>query len=138
MSLNRDPDCSSPASRPARLATPIILGYWLAMFVGTHLPNPELLIGPVVSEKALHFGAYFVLAGLLSIRTQLRQRAFRRASAVRIVLLLTTYAAIDELLQGLPQINRHADWWDGVADITGAISACLLMSLWSHWAARDR
>ena len=115
----------------------VLIGcYWLAMFVGTHLPNPELLIGPVVSDKALHFGAYFILAGLLSIRTQLRQPTFRRSSAIRIVGLLTVYAAIDELLQAVPQIHRHADWWDGVADVLGAISACLLMSVWSRWTAR--
>ena len=116
----------------------LIGSYWLAMFVGTHIPNPELLIGPIVSDKTLHFGAYFVLAGLLSIRTQLRQREWRRSSAIGIVLLLTAYAAIDELLQALPQVNRHADWWDGVADIAGAMTACVLMSLWSRWAPRKQ
>ena len=120
-------------TRHTSLATHLIIGcYWLAMFVGTHLPNPELLIGPVVSDKTLHFGAYFVLAGMLAIRTQLLHGDFRRSSAVRIVGLLTVYAAIDELLQALPQINRHADWWDGVADIAGAISACAVMGLWGR------
>jgi hypothetical protein len=33
-----------------RVATPAAASYWLALYIGTHIPNPDMLIGAHVSD----------------------------------------------------------------------------------------
>ncbi len=120
-----------------RLANGAVAGYWLAMFVGTHIPNPEAIIGPEVSDKLLHFVAYFVLMGLFAGRERLLGARWPAGRTLgRWLLLLTAYAAIDELLQAVPGINRHADLYDALADMAGAFVASILVFVWSSLANR--
>lgn len=119
------------------LATPALAGYWLLIFVATHIPNPEDLPAPDVSDKLLHFSAYFVLYGLLSVRYRLLSGGWpggRRQG--QFLLLLTTYAALDELLQMLPAVNRNADWLDGIADCGGLLTAAAIVWLIHFQAER--
>ena len=119
------------------LANGAVAGYWLAMFVGTHIPNPEAIIGPEVSDKLLHFVAYFVLMTLLAGRERLlsvRWPAGRKLG--HLLLLVTAYAATDELLQAVPGINRHADLYDALADFAGAFAAAILVFIWGSLASR--
>ena len=123
--------------RRQQFANGVVAGYWLAMFVGTHIPNPEAIIGPEVSDKLLHFAAYFVLMALLAGRERLLNAQWPASQKLgRWLLLLTAYAAIDELLQAVPGINRHADLYDALADIAGAVSAAILVFIWSSLANR--
>lgn len=118
-----------PASR-RRLINGCVAAYWFAMFVGTHIPNPEVIIGPEVSDKLLHFVAYFVLMTLLIGRLRLLDSQWPTGQQlVRLLLLVGAYAAVDELLQAVPGINRHADVRDAVADIAGAVAAGAVAAL---------
>ena len=120
-----------------RLANGAVVSYWLAMFVGTHIPNPEAIIGPEVSDKLLHFAAYFVLMTLLAGRERLLNARWPAARALGCCLLLVTgYAAIDELLQAVPGINRHADLYDALADFAGAFAAAVLFFIGGSLASR--
>ena len=112
------------------LATPALTAYWLLIFVATHVPNPEDLPAPDVSDKLLHFSAYFVLYALLSVRHRLLAGGWPGGNCqVKFLLLTTSYAALDELLQMLPGINRNADWLDGFADCGGLLTAAAIVWL---------
>ena len=112
--------------------TAIIAAYWLAMFIGTHIPNPEAIIGPEVSDKLLHFLAYFVLTALLLTRLQTLNRSWPTGwRMARLLSVVCIYATADELLQGIPGINRHPDVLDALADMSGAAGACLIFVLLS-------
>lgn len=112
-----------------------VAAYWIAMFVGTHIPNPEAIIGPEVSDKLLHFVAYFGLASLLIGRRRLLASQWPTPRQLsRLLILVGVYAAVDELLQLVPGINRHADVWDALADGAGALTAAVFTGAWSGFA----
>ena len=112
------------------LATPAVAGYWLLIFVTTHIPNPENLPTPDVSDKLLHFSAYFVLYGLFSVRHRLLTSDWPDGKRHgQFLLLLTIYAVLDELLQLLPVVNRNADLLDGIADCGGLLTAAFIVML---------
>lgn len=105
--------------------------YWLAMFVGTHIPNPEVLISPETSDKLLHFLAYMVLYSLLAIRHRLHHRLWPEGRAAgRLLMIAGGYAVLDEVLQGIPGIHRQPDIMDALADAAGLLSAATLVILW--------
>ncbi|NOX54815.1 MAG: hypothetical protein GXP27_10330 [Planctomycetes bacterium] len=105
-----------------RIATGILIAYWCALFVGTHIPNPERFLPPDVSDKTLHVLAYFGLTFLLLTRDALSKPfTFRRGVILWGAVLV--YAALDELLQAIPALNRTADVGDWAADVCGAVLA---------------
>jgi len=112
------------------LATPALAAYWLLIFLATHVPNPEDLPAPDVSDKLLHFSAYFVLYALLSVWHRLLTSGWPGGNCqLKFLLLTTSYAALDELLQMLPGINRNADWLDGIAVCGGLLTAAAIVWL---------
>ena len=101
------------------LITALVLGlaaYWLALFVGTHVPLPVVKsIGR--SDKLLHWASYTGLSFLLTTVVSLRHSLTWRTCLI-VALGLAAYAALDELLQ-IPIPGRHADVWDWGADVGG-------------------
>jgi len=138
----RDPapadSSSASSSRLATLSTMVTGLYWLAMFVGTHIPNPEVLISPETSDKLLHFLAYMVLYSLLAIRHRLHHRVWPDGRATgRLLLIAGGYAVLDEVLQGLPGIQRQPDVLDALADAAGLLSAAIPVLLWRRMTTQD-
>jgi VanZ family protein len=91
--------------------------YTVALFAATHWPKVELP-GPPNTDKVLHivvFGAWtflFAVAGYL--------RPIRRpVSLLAIGLIAAAWAGLDELLQEIPIIHRHATIKDYVANLIG-------------------
>jgi len=132
----------SPADQPAKtsshrlssllkkVATPAAAIYWLALYVGTHIPNPDMLIGPHVSDKVLHFGAYFGLYLVLATRIRIIHEAWPTMRQTIILAAMTSlYSAFDEITQGIPVINRHPDIMDAVADCAGVVSAIFVIGI---------
>lgn len=118
-----------------RIATPATVGYWLALYIGTHIPNPKVLDELHVSDKTLHFSAYFGLYLLLAVRIRIIHESWPTGrQTIALFLLTSLYSAFDEITQGLPMINRHPDVLDAVADCTGVIAAILAVRLiaWSE------
>ena len=105
-----------------RIATGILIAYWCALFVGTHIPNPERFLPPDVSDKTLHVLAYFGLTFLLLVRDALG-RPFTVRRGLLLLAAVSVYAAVDELLQAIPALNRTADVGDWAADVCGAALA---------------
>ncbi len=97
----------------------ILMLYAMALFTGTHLPNPAVLLPVETNDKWLHFSAYFGLAFLLAA-----WRSSKAAINWRVTVGIWTMAAAtgiaDELTQMLPGINRHCELLDWIADLTGA------------------
>ncbi len=99
-----------------RFALPVLLIYWLTIFIGTHTPHMHVPI-PSVSDKVMHFGAFLGLAVLLcfSIRPRpysLKRKLFWAGTGCAI------YGLFDEVTQMLVK-NRTADPWDYLADMCG-------------------
>lgn len=80
-------------------------------------------------DKAEHFVAFYVL-------TFLAAAAFPRLRMLIVLLALSLFGAIIELVQALPFIHRDCDFWDWVADVA-AICACLAPILLAHWRMRN-
>ena len=114
-----------------RVASLCLVGYWLVLFTGTHLPRISLPNVPGASnDKILHVVAFAGLSFLLcwAIPTKLNDR-FRN---VRLAALAAVfYGAFDELTQ-IP-VGRTADWKDLIADVIGAgvgiIAYCILREI---------
>ena len=139
---------SNPADQPAKtdghrilsflkmVATPAIAVYWLALYVGTHIPNPDMLIGPHVSDKVLHFSAYFGLYLVLAVRIRIVHEAWPTMRQTVILAAMTSlYSAFDEITQGISIINRHPDIMDAVADCAGVVTAIFVVGI-VDWAEK--
>lgn len=119
-----------------RIASLCLLGYWLLLFAGTHLPRvqmPNMAGGN--NDKILHVIAFAGLSFLLSwaIPTKMSDR-FRNVRMAALCAIL--YGAFDELTQ-IP-VGRTADWKDLIADTVGAIlgiiAYCIAREmLWKIW-----
>lgn len=138
----------SPADQPAKtsdhrfsaclkkVATPAAAIYWLALYVGTHIPNPDMLIGPHVSDKVLHFSAYFGLYLVLAVRIRILGEAWPTMRQTIILAAMTSlYSAFDEITQGVPIINRHPDVMDAVADCAGVVTAIFVVGI-TDWGEK--
>lgn len=99
-----------------------LIGYWLALFVSTHVPiEPQISVPG--EDKTLHFVGYGVLAFLFGTTLVLQGRTLSKTILLTL-LILPTYAALDELTQSL--VGRHCDFHDWLADLGGiAIGLCL-------------
>jgi len=105
-----------------RLATFVLIVYWVLLFTGTHLPTlPK--ISPRISDKLLHFSAFFGLAMLLCWVIPTRSSPWRKFIAVAAVAVV--YGAFDEITQSFVR-GRTTDIRDFAADALGAFSAISL------------
>ncbi len=101
-----------------RIATICLTLYWLAIFIGTHLPS-ETVPDLNLSDKMLHFGAYAGLAFLLSWAIPKRKdRVWGRLAAILLAVLV--YGCIDEFSQGFVP-GRTSSLLDFLADSAGGI-----------------
>jgi VanZ family protein len=100
------------------------LGLWAGLFVVMHTPIPRGMHLPFNnSDLIIHFGAYFTLA-LLGARVALARRVpLTPRWLLKWCLIYLVYCAADELLQGVPGVNRTPSLWDWMADAAGAIAA---------------
>ena len=95
----------------------------VAVFVATHWPNlqlpgtgrPDLLVHVVVFAA---WTAMLILAGFFGPPFSLRNIGMA-------ALIAPVYAAIDEGLQAIPFIRRHAAFDDWGANVSGIAFACL-------------
>lgn len=99
--------------------------YWLALFIGTHIPlrlPPGSL--PKDGDKVVHFIAYLGLSYLLGLWFAAK-RAMSARHYVLVFLVVAVYGALDELLQG--PVNRSPDLADWIADVLGGMTGLVLL-----------
>jgi len=103
--------------------------YWIVLFIATSLPSnklPEFSL----SDKVLHFSAYFVY-GFLLFSTIILQTRFKKIKAQRILFSIFSvmlYSIIDELHQNFIP-GRSAEFWDWVADMSGGVTGIILVEI---------
>lgn len=115
-----------PYRKRAALILVLAAAYWAVLFVLTHLPlrAPVSIAG---IDKLQHATAYAGLAILLYAAAGMFWPASTRV-VVRILLLIATYAAFDEVSQGWVR-HRSPDLWDWCADMVGASIGIALYSV---------
>src|SRR6266496_1561512 len=93
--------------------------YWLAMFVGTHIPIRTTPTGnPNSLDKVAHSTAFAMLAALLcGVGAVCRVTSWRLFAGVLGVIAL--YGMLDEATQALVR-GREPDFFDWLADVVGA------------------
>ena len=101
-------------------------GYWLAMFVATHLPIRTTPLGdPYSLDKLEHLTAFAALAALLNaVAAAIGFRSWKVSAAI--IFLIGLYALVDESTQVSPRSPEVLDW---LADILGAILGTALFWL---------
>jgi len=105
-------------SRMRRVVLACLIVYWVAAFVGTHVPGHHLpRVG--AGDKLLHCWGYTALACLLWV-TLLAHRRARWG----VLVVLPLYAALDEITQ--PLVGRTASIGDWLADVGGVGLAVLV------------
>ena len=112
-----------------RLTTAVLVVYWVALAVGTHLPRAPI-IPFQQGDKLMHAAAYAVLAMLAGVCWSAWRGPLCRRELTLLVTVLAIYAALDELTQ-IP-VGRDGDWRDWLADVFGVtcgIAALLLLQL---------
>lgn len=108
-------------------ALALLVIYWLALFVGTHLPRGQHELLPKnVSDKLLHLTAYGGLALLICLNWSLRRPLGWRQAAI-VLALLAGFGALDEVTQIL--VGRDCDLADWTADVSGATAGVGLFLL---------
>ena len=103
--------------------------FWAALaftLIMALLPQPPQLPGNL-SDKVQHVAAFAMLAALGSV-------AYPSAPVVRLLVGLSAFGALIELLQSLPELNRDSDPLDWVA---GSVAAALVLALFHWWRSKQ-
>lgn len=121
-------------TRRRKLAIISLAIYWPSLFVLAHIPVPDVVRKAGVSDKALHFLAYLTLVFLFWIALNPESRVrWRKAAVWWALLTVVAYGIIDELLQGY--VGRSCDVEDFGADLAGAFTGFILLTLFAFWPA---
>jgi hypothetical protein len=122
-------------SRRQKLVLAALLLYWPTIFVGTHIPQiPQWISQVAVSDKVMHFVAYFFLSFLLWFAVNPNKKVHWRKPTVWLILFAVVwYGVIDEWLQ--MYVGRNADVHDFFADLAGAITGLAILTFANFWPA---
>ena len=126
------------ARRVAAWAGLLLIGYWSAAFVLTHLPmqpSSRPPFGIPNGDKVVHIALYAGLALLMSVWFGVRKRlGGATIVAAAVLCVLGLYATFDELTQ-IP-VGRHADWRDWFADLAGIHLGLFGFFMLRRWVRR--
>ncbi|WP_417390850.1 VanZ family protein [Gimesia sp.] len=99
--------------------------YWIILFTATHIPLKKGTI-PQGTDVPLHFMAYAGLAFLLRWWLSLKWDRLTLRRLILILVGVSLFGALDELLQGIPVLQREPSVKDWIADTTGALLGMIL------------
>ncbi|UCF00183.1 MAG: VanZ family protein, partial [Planctomycetota bacterium] len=126
---------SMALSRRQKLTIAALLFYWSVIFVLSHIPIPQIFIGNIApSDKTLHYLAYLVLSFLLWLAINPGKKVqWGKAAVWWVLLVVIWYGVFDEWLQSY--VGRNADIRDFFADLAGAVTGLVLLTVFSFWPA---
>lgn len=121
--------------RRQNLVIILLLFYWPTLFVLAHIPIPRLVREAGVSDKVLHFLAYMILVFLIwSAISPDKRVAWRKAAVWWVLLVVSLYGVVDELLQGCVA-GRSCDVADFLANLAGVVVGLIVLSVLAFWPA---
>jgi len=88
------------------------------------LNAPDLLPDLLSPDKLAHTAAYFIQAVLLGWGSYKRGYSLQKALLIS-VLTSSVFGILLEIVQYLFFPNRYFEWWDMVANVTGAVFSSL-------------
>lgn len=112
-----------PSPRAKRIIALTLACYWLALFIGTHMPIQQMEKLPKFSDKLMHFGAYAGLSFLFAL-WRASGRGWKNWSPLFVLFVMAIYGIADELLQ--KPVNRSAEVADWIADILGSAAGIVV------------
>src|SRR5688572_7894608 len=98
--------------------------YWIALFVGTHIPIDRVPSAVGSADKLAHLGAFAVLAFIFATTWQLSAGHLMSRHLVWSWIVIAIYGGFEEITQ--PIVGRVASVVDLLADVTGAALGLLL------------
>jgi VanZ family protein len=120
--------------RRQKITIALLVLYWIALVVLTHIPIPKLVYQAEVSDKWLHFLAYINLVFLLWFTIYPDSRVnWLRCGAWLVLLAAVTYGGLDELSQ--PYFERSCDIEDFTANTAGIMAGLVIFTFLSFWQA---
>lgn len=102
--------------------------YWLALFIGTHIPIERLPLNRGSADKLAHVAAFAALALLLAVAWRLSTGRLPARHLPWLWLIVVLYGAIEEITQ--PLVNRMASPIDWLADALGALLGLAVFWIW--------
>ena len=124
-------------SRRHKLTIAVLVLYWPAMFILMHLSPVKishLLSNVRIWDKVLHYLAYLLLVFLLWFTINPEKKVnWKKAAVWWILLVVVWYGVMDEWLQGY--VGRNPDVKDFLADLAGAVTALVLLTILHFWSA---
>ena len=100
-----------------RIASACLVLYWIAIFIGTHIPGPA--VPHLANDKLMHFGAFGGLAFLVAWALPTREGQAHIRGLITLTLIIG-YAMIDEITQNFIP-GRTCSLGDFIADAIGAV-----------------
>jgi VanZ family protein len=121
--------------RRQKLVVIMLLFYWPSVFIFAHIPIPDLVHQAGVSDKSVHFVAYWILAFLLWCAVNPKKKVkWSKAVVWWILFLIAAYGIIDEWLQGYVA-GRDPDIMDFFLDVAGALAGLVVLTFFAFWSA---
>ena len=93
--------------------------YWIAMFLGTHIPRAIPNLSGGVVDKFVHLLAFTGLAFLFALNWELFGGHLTLRHYLATVLVLAAYAVFDETSQTV--VHRDCSLADWACDVAGAV-----------------
>jgi len=107
-----------PDFRNANLWQLVLAGYWIALFLGTHLPSEVSSLPGQPVDKVSHFVGFAGLAILLATTWQTAAGKLSRNHLWVVWIVTALYGALDEWTQSF--VGRETSAGDWLADVLGA------------------
>lgn len=101
----------------AARARTLAIVYFVALFIGTHIPMDSSEIAPSVSDKLVHFSAYAGLTVLVLAGWELTIGRLEPKHYFAVWLAGVLYGVFDEVSQ--TPVGRSCDMNDWIADVLG-------------------
>ncbi len=124
-------------SRRQKLTIILLLLYWPGIFILTHMSQarmPSWVVQMRMSDKILHYLAYFVLVFLLWFAiSPYKKVKWHRATAWWVLFVVVWYGVFDEWLQRY--VGREPDVMDFFADLGGTLTGLILLTIFPFWSA---
>jgi len=110
----------------------LLILYWSVLLILAHIPIPQLIREAGVSDKSLHFLAYLVLTFLFWFSIRPNEKVnWRKFSVWLVLIIITIYGAVDELVQ--KYTGRNCDAMDIAANLAGILAGLLIFSFLTFW-----